>query len=193
MGHVISFGVLISVKLIQRYLLRASIYPDEQKGQLSRDSNIFLVGIVLHYWFQAPDLARTRLPWIFTFEKPQKSLLRRRDSGQNVPMTFKIDLYSNVEKLSSKPGVGQQSSLYYGIKCPHNCFEYSYMAKPVLTEDPILKILALLTLGRIDSVGTQAKYWLRDIINSIHCWNKRVFLSERASILVSIMYETYNS
>lgn len=48
-GHVILFGAMIPVKLIQRYLLRPRIHSDEQKGQLNIGTNIFLGGVVLHY------------------------------------------------------------------------------------------------------------------------------------------------
>ena len=65
-GHVMHFGGLILLNWFQitgRHLLRASIHPPEQKGRINRESSSFLLGVALHYCFQAPFLARIRLPW----------------------------------------------------------------------------------------------------------------------------------
>lgn len=67
-----SFVALIPVKMSSDHretVSTSNIYPEEQKGQMSRERNRSLVGLALYYGFQASGLARIRLPWAITFGK----------------------------------------------------------------------------------------------------------------------------
>ena len=64
------FGGRIPVKLISDHMetcSKASIHPDEENRQMDREDTGFLLKCRTYYCFQAPGLARIRLPWAITF------------------------------------------------------------------------------------------------------------------------------
>ena len=74
---------------------------------------------------------------------------------------------------STKPLVWPNSM---DIKDPHHCSEYSQVAKPMHTKEPILKTLTLLIPGRNDYPGAQAKILIEKHCKLyILCWYKKGF------------------